>query len=323
MLFLIVPAGLSLSSCSNDLDPQSPEFTRWPVVYSVLELHRDTLSVRVTRTFTGTASAMESAQAEDSLYFPQARVWLERWNGKFLAGRAELSRVNLDARNEGKFMRSPNWIYILVRAPETEILFTGSINDQEYHLSIEIPEMPLVFSSTRAYPPARMLRPNPTIKNNLFLNPLDFTWVTPAPFSELWFRFYYTDVYAGNEIQRSISWREYHNLEPDRGGTESIFGQDFMRRIAGQMRPDRMVLYRHITGFQAVVAGIPEDLHDYRLMLQVQPPDQIGFPVTNITNGIGLFTSQTITAFELQLDDKSKDSIMFGQHTKQFNFRFY
>jgi hypothetical protein len=58
-------------------------------------------------------------------------------------------------------------------------------------------------------------------------------------------------------------------------------------------------------------------------MLQVQPPDQIGFPVTNITNGIGLFTSQTITAFELQLDDKSKDSIMFGQHTKQFNFRFY
>jgi hypothetical protein len=155
------------------------------------------------------------------------------------------------------------------------------------------------------------------------MNPIVFTWDTTAPYSELYFRFYYTDVYDGTAIPRVISWREYHNLQPRQGFTEQVFGQDLMKRIASQIKADRYVLYRHVTGLEAVVVEIPTDLHDFRLMNQTQPPDQIGFPVTNIINGIGLFTSQTITPFELSPDQKSKDSIMYGQHTRHLNFKYY
>jgi hypothetical protein len=83
------------------------------------------------------------------------------------------------------------------------------------------------------------------------------------------------------------------------------------------------VKYRPITAIKAVVVGIPADLYDYRLMNSVQPPDQVGYPITNITNGIGLFTSQTLTEFELDPDLRSRDSIVQGTHTKHLKFRFY
>jgi hypothetical protein len=301
-LIFIGFAGILVSSCENDLNPQSPDYEVIPVVFSVLELHRDTLTVRLTRTFAGTDDALNSARLEDSVYFPLARVWLEKWNGDILAGRAELVRTSLEPKVPGIFAEKPNWNYILVRAPETGPLFSGSVEIQEYQLSIEIPGLPLIFARTKAYPAASLLSPRLYIQQNLFMNPIVFTWDTTAPYSELYFRFYYTDVYDGTAIPRVISWREYHNLQPRQGFTEQVFGQDLMKRIASQIKADRYVLYRHVTGLEAVVVEIPTDLHDFRLMNQTQPPDQIGFPVTNIINGIGLFTSQTITPFELSPD---------------------
>ncbi|TSA35504.1 MAG: DUF4249 family protein [Porphyromonadaceae bacterium] len=321
-LFIIGFAGFIGFSCNNELDPQSPDYVTIPVVYSVLELHRDTLSVRVTKTFSGLGSALNYARIEDSVYFPVATVWLEKWNGDFLVSKAELIKTDLISRLPGTFLEKPNWNYILVRSPETEPLFTGSIH-QEYHLIVEIPGLPLIFAKTKAYPSAHLLSPRLSATINIFLNPLEFAWKTEASYSEMYFKLYYTDVYPDTTIARSISWREYHSLEPGKGGTESIFGQDIMKRIVGQVRQDRSVSYRPVNGFQVVIVGIPADLYEYRLMNQVQPPDQIGFPVTNIINGIGLFTSQTINSFDLELDPRSKDSIMIGQYTKHLNFRFY
>ncbi|MFA6126528.1 MAG: hypothetical protein WC699_04425 [Bacteroidales bacterium] len=322
-LLIISFAGLIVGSCDNELQPVSPDYKTIPVIYSVLELHRDTLSVRVTKTFTGQGSALDYARTGDSVYFPVARVWLEKWNGDLLAGKAELIKTNMNPRIPGVFNEDPNWNYILVRSPETEPLFKGSILNQEYHLSVEISGLPLVFAKTKAFPDAHLRSPRLSVKLNLFYDPLEFSWTTAAPYSELYFRLYYTDVYPDTSIRHCAFWREYHTLEPGTGGSDPVFGQDLMKRIAAHVKEDRLVTYRHITGFEAVIAGIQSDLFDYRLMSQVQSPDQVGFPITNIVNGIGLFTSQTVTAFELQIDQRSKDSIMMGQHTKKLNFRYY
>lgn len=316
-------SGFAIYSCDNEIYPQSPDLLTIPVIHSILELHHDTLCVRVTKTFMGTASAFRSAQVTDSIYFPSARVWLEKWNGNFRVNKAELTKIDLNSRLPGIFPERSNWNYILVRSPETETIFTGSFANQEYHLTIEIPGLPLVLARTMAYPPAHLLGPRLYGMINLFSDPLGFAWTTDAPYTELYFRLFYTDVYADTAIPRILNWREYHNNKPANGGFEPVFGQDFMKRIAGQVKPDRFVDYRHITGLQAVVVGIPADLHDYRLMTQVQPADQVGFPVTNIINGIGLFTSQTITAFDLTPDSGSKDSIMNGMYTRHLNFKYY
>jgi hypothetical protein len=134
---------------------------------------------------------------------------------------------------------------------------------------------------------------------------------------------FYNDIYDDNTIERTISWREYHTMKPYDLSQDFVYGQDMMKRIAGQIKQDRLVKYRHVTGFQAVVVGIPSDLFDYRLMIQVQPPDQAGYLITNITNGIGLFTSMTLNAYDLNLDLKTKDSIMFGQYTRHLYFAYY
>ncbi len=322
-ILIALLAGYILLACENELDPQAPDYKTIPVVYGVLELHRDTLCVRVTRTFAGSGSALLSARMEDSVYFPAARVWLEKWNGDFRVNKAELIRTNLNSKVPGIFSESPNWNYILLRSPETETIFTGSVLNQEYHLTVEIPGMPLIFARTTAYPSARLKLPRLSGTVNLFLNPLEFSWKTEAPYSELYFRLFYSDVYADTTIARCASWREFHTVKPTDPLSESVYGNDLMKRIAGQIHPDQKVNYRRISKLEAVVVGIPADLFDYRLMIQVQPPDQAGFAITNIVNGIGLFTSQTINAYVLDPDPRSRDSIVNGQYTRRFNFRFY
>jgi hypothetical protein len=315
--------GLAAISCSNELAVQLPFSKNIPVVYSVLELHRDTLSVRVTKTFSGARSAFDNASVGDSIYYPTARVWLEKWNSNFRVNKAELTKTDLTTRLPGAFPSKPNWNYILVRSPETETFFTGSVLNQEYHLTVEIPGMPLIFAKTMAYPSARLTLPRISGMINLFLNPLEFSWVSEAPYTELYFKMFYNDIYDDNTIERTISWREYHTMKPYDLSQDFVYGQDMMKRIAGQIKQDRLVKYRHVTGFQAVVVGIPSDLFDYRLMIQVQPPDQAGYLITNITNGIGLFTSMTLNAYDLNLDLKTKDSIMFGQYTRHLYFAYY
>ena len=323
ILLCIVVVGLAGFSCSNDLEIQLPGNKNIPVVYSVLELQRDTLCVRVTKTFNGTGSALAYAAIGDSLYFPSTRVWLEKWNGDFRVNRAELTKIDINSRLPGLFSEKPNWNFILVRSPESETIFTGTVDNQEYHLSVEIPGKPLIFAKTKAFPASRLTLPRLSATQNLYLDPLEFSWISDAPYTELYFRFYYTDIYEDNMIDRCITWREFHTSKPTDPFQDFIYGADFMKRIAGLIKADRLVLYRHVTGLQAVVVGIPADLFDYRLMIQVQPPDQAGYTLTNIFNGIGLFTSQTINAFDLDPDLKSKDSIMSGQFTKHLNFRYY
>lgn len=310
-------------ACDNEIDPQASDHKPLPVVYGVLELNRDTLSIRVTKTFYGPGSALVYARTGDSVYFPDVRVWLEKWNGNFRVNKAELTRSDRVSRLPGVFPEKPNWNHILVRSPATETFFSGTVQNQEYHLSVEIPDMPLIFAKTTAYPSARLLQPRLSGTVNLFMNPLQFSWKTEAPYSELHFRLNYSDVYPDTTIARCASWREYHNLMPTDPSTESVYGQDLMKRIAGQIKQDKQVIFRLIKDLQVVVAGIPADLHDYRLMVQTQPPDQAGFLITNISNGIGLFTSQTINFFDMDPDPKSRDSIMNGIYTKHLNFKFY
>ncbi len=321
-ILIIGISGFFMVSCSNELDSISPSQRAIPVVYSVIEIQRDTLTVRVTKTFSGLGSALDYARIEDSVYFPQARVWLEKWNGDILICRAELFKYNLNSRLPGVFAATPNWNYILVKSAINEPLFSGTVLNQEYHLTVEIPGNPLIFAKTMAFPAGRLLSPRLTFQQNLFLDPLDFSWKTEAPYSELYFRLNYYDIYADTIISRSVNWREFHSTAANDVTKESVFGQAMMKRIAGQVPADRKVTYRKITSFQVVVVGIPADLYDYRLMNQILPSDQIGFPVTNVVNGIGLFTSQTLTSFDIQLDLRSRDSIASGQFTRQFNFRF-
>lgn len=323
-IFLMIGlAGLSTLSCDNELIVQLPGTESLPVVYSVLELHRDTLCVRVTKTFSVESSALDYTTVEDSLYYPEARVWLEKWNGNLRVNKAELTRINSAPRENGIFTKSPNWNYILVRSTETETIFTGTVATQEYHLTVEIPGKPLIFAKTMAYSSARLTAPRLTATQNLFLNPLEFAWKSDAPYTELYFKLLYTDVFADTSMERVAIWREYHTARPNDPYQDFIFGQDIMKRIAGNIKADARVDYRHITGFQAVVVGIPTDLFDYRLMAQAQPPDQAGYIITNIVNGLGMFTSQTLNTFDLNPDPKSRDSIMSGQYTKHLNFKWY
>jgi hypothetical protein len=223
----------------------------------------------------------------------------------------------------GVFTQNPNWNYILVRSPETETLFSGTVQNQEYHLTVEIPGTPIVFAKTMAFPSARLLLPRISATINIFLNPLEFSWKTYAPYCEMYFKLYYTDVYPDTTIARCISWRDYHSVQPGISGSNLVYGQDVMKRIGNLVKRDPLVNYRPVTGFRVFIVGIPADLYEYRLMSQIQPSDQIGFPVTNIVNGIGLFTSQTISDFDLELDPRGKDSIMNSQYTRHLNFRFY
>jgi hypothetical protein len=313
-----------LASCTNDLVVIAP-YRDIPVVYCVLNPNDSVHYLRLEKSFIGEANAFDMAQETDSIYYPGATVFLERWAGNEMKERVEFERAPLAPRDPGIFTENPNYLYRSAAPVKAS---------SEYRLNISIPSTGAqVTAGTYTISGFKVIRPEAYKKNLPFSsydNYLSVEWLS-APYTRIYnlvIRFHYLEVKLADTVNLTADWQIGHFVSESGVGGEvmdaDILQRNFYKWLGNKLKEPPATIHRladkKAIDFIFTVGG--EELYTY---MEIYKED-IGIlkekPVfTNIVNGIGIFSSRLQqTVGGKSLSDHSIDSLAYGIYTKKLRF---
>lgn len=315
-----------LSACETEIDLLLPP-NDVPLVYSILNLSDTNFTVRLSKTFQMDKAFRTNLIPKDSLIFPDAEVWVERWNGDYMYSRNKLELTN-GYRIDGIFPKTPNPIYRLSSSAIITRIFDQYDSRDWVSLVISIPDKPLVYSRIAPVNLPHIGSPRKDgEKINLHneLKPFSVSWSSKAYYSEGKIELRIAEVSDTDIDTLKYSWREYHSLPNPllKRKKHDFFlkAPQFYERVSAVIKNDPNVQYRILEGLRIVYYCAGENLYQYNKANEMGLVDQISVPYTNIVNGIGLFASYCIAEKSFSLDYRSMDSLCNGQFTKHLNFR--
>ncbi len=312
--------------------------------------------IRVQKSFLGTNSAYEMAQIEDSIYYDynDLKLWVEK-----LFNNQVLDSINLDLvsdldKDYGFFATENHNIY------KFNTPLTDENNNPIYQFKINLLNEVsghYAFSTVHIVEPIKIRR-WPTnnsqstglMKLGELNNPILNLEINPSINGKLYrffLRFNYIEVseITGLRDTLFIDWRfspkvatEYQsngnsNLPID----FNINSIEFFQYLASVI-PEKENVYRYTKDvyFQGTDEGEAGIVHPcIEFHFEILDPDLYNYfnsqsssgliqnrPVySNIQNGVGLASSiSQFSFFDLKMDNKSNDSLAFGQFTKHLNF---
>lgn len=311
-------------SCSNELDPilTGPAT---PVVYALLDAEDSLARVKLSKTFTLINGFETDLVPADSLRFPEARVWLERWNGDYLYLRAELERED-SPREPGLFPSAPNPVYNLALTEESLRIFEPPhhLDIDRIKLIVEIPGFPLIYSQVKPLPAPVFKSPREGIKLGMFGDDgISPKW-TSSPnvyYTEGYIGIEYTDHYDETDSLRFVRWREYHADATMQNPSPFIVqGTDFLKRMAFYVGNDPQVRYRTFDKVWIYIHCSDENFFEFRNRSGISPIDQTGLPFSNLVNAIGLFSATATGKRFFYPDYYSLSQICNSEYTKHLRF---
>jgi hypothetical protein len=315
---------LGLVACSNDLAVMS-SYKDIPVVYCILSPNDPVQYLRLEKTFLGADNAWSMARRPDSIYYPDARVMLERWVDGEKKDSTKMIRVVAPVRDSGVFVSDPNYVYKTI-APIR--------SNSEYHLNITIPSTGTAISAiTHTVDDFRIVKPE-SYKKNLAFSSYDnyqtVEWIS-APFTRLYsliIRFHYLEVKYGDTVNLTADWNIGQYISQNGSGgelmTADVLQRNFYKWLGNKLLPPpeyvQRLASREAIDFIFNVGG--EDLYTYMEVYREDGGILKDKPVfTNIVNGIGLFSSRFEKSVAgKSLSDHSIDSLAFGIYTKNLRF---
>jgi len=315
---------LVLASCRNEVEVMAP-YRDIPVVYCVLNQNDSVHYLRLEKSFMGEASAYDMARQTDSIYYPGALVFIERWADGELKEKVTLERALSPVRDSGIFTNEPNYLY----------RSTGLIRgNSEYRLNIRIPSTGAEISATtHTVNNFKVVRPE-DFKKNLPFSSYDnyqtVEWIS-APYTRIYqllIRFHYLEVKNRDTVNLTADWNIGHYISQYGSGGElmktDILQRNFYKWLGNKIeKPDddiQRLADKKAIDFVFTVGG--EELYTYMEIYKEDSGILKEKPVfTNIVNGIGLFASrfeQTVAG--KSLSDHSIDSLAYGMYTKTLRF---
>ncbi|MCC7302974.1 MAG: hypothetical protein IT233_10055 [Bacteroidia bacterium] len=327
---------LLLPACKNDIDIIA-DWEETMVIFGILN-HRDTAHyVKINKAFLGEEDAFMMAGVYDSVnYANQLTVSLERWRNNQLLSTHALSRDLSVPKSPGIFAY-PNQVLFKT----TDAIF----NDSEYRLKVINSETGMVataktnligngFSITEPIPAQNFVN---------FLNTVStfkVKWLTGTEgrIYQPVIRFFFVrkNKITGIKTQDSVDWvfREQRSstLLGGENMMEEFMGELFYRWIGVTVKnpnqaefliPGKITDSGHHLDF-LLYAGA-EEMATYIEVNQPSTTVMMEKPVyTNITNGIGLFSSRTYALKAnvelLNTTSRCLDSLFAGQFTYQLGF---
>lgn len=295
-----------------------------PVVYCILNQNDSVHYLRLEKSFAGEMNAFEMASEADSIYYPSAKVFMERWRDGEYKEDLQFQEVDTIVRKPGIFASEPNRVFA-----STEKLNSAS----EYRLRIIIPgKTDTIKARTRLVENIRIIKPQntlPFLNFSQYENDTRVEWFS-TPNARVYFlqiRFNYLEVVLNDTTPKSLEWNIAHYVSSHNKGDESmkadINNEGFYKWLSNKLEPAngiRRIACKKAIDFKFTIGG--EELYTF---MQIYNPDQ-GIhqekPVyTNISGGIGLFSAR----FEQELSDKalsflSIDSLAYGVYTKDHGF---
>jgi hypothetical protein len=309
-------------SCDNELIV-TDEWKDIPVVWGLLSASDTAHYIRVEKAFLDpTTSALDIARIPDSLYYDDAVVTLRR----IASGETfTLTRVDGDLegypREGGTFAETPNYLYKITADD------LGLTVENEYEFVLRRDDVsPLVTARTIILPKPVLRVPQagaalPFRANSTFT----FQWneMPDAGLFDVHLRFHYLErsPATGNiYMPRSFLWTVKKNLT---NREHKIDGSEFFNAVAANIDEDPTA-QRLFESIDIVVWCGGKQLQEFLKVIQANQSITSTQDIpsyTNLSEGIGIFTSRNISENKgFQLTEIALDSLRDGQKTKDLNF---
>ncbi len=333
-LLSFVALGALFTACTTDLDINAP-YEEQTVVYGLIDYSDTNHRLKIGRTFLGEEGAFDMAQQFDNLYYGDT---------------IEVSITDLDDGTIYPF----DYTVESTKPPGTfaspdQVVYKASMvldDAHTYRLDVITSETePKTEGTTGLVREFRILRPSPLQRINL-AGPGDFTveWnsAVNGKVYELRAEVHYLETDRSNladSVMKRTVWRIRSDMESRNtdGGEEmsySIAYPTFFTAMLAAIPVDEQV-NRYLRAITFYVSAGTEEFNLYR---RVYKPStgiaQERPPYTNLTNGVGLFTSrhtESIYSKRILRDlnnlnndrNYTNDSLSLGQYTCDLRFASY
>lgn len=320
-IFFFIVLSFLFTFCNNELDI----FDKWEdhtIVYGLLNASDTQQIIRVSKAFSGKGNAYDIAQLSDSIYYNKPIiVKIEEWQSGNLVKTIFLHKDSSIARDSGIFAYQKNYYFRTNETLNANALYKLNIQIDGKTVSSEtklinnfsLQNVPAVVSFTSTYfkfsikTPAYARLIQPVLR--FFYYELTASDTTKH-FFDIKLPIYVTNTIDGNEIINI----EFPSVK-------------FFENVSNQIKSNNQVIKRVPAqgSIQIIIYAGSNDLYAY---MQVSAPStslSIDKPTyTNITNGLGLFTSRyTKREPPKSLAQRTIDSLAMGVYTKHLKFTNY
>lgn len=329
LLFILTFCCLTLTACRDDFSLEAP-FADIPNVAAYLNAADGNHFVRVQKAFIGgqDGNAELAAQQADSIYYGEnaATVSLQIGENEPVI----LNRVNGEDfgffREEGIFAESPNVLY---QVSDSELNLSGG---QRVTLNVErVGEEPAT-ASTRMLGDISVNRPAEALIVSTYAQNQTFRWLTSndARVYDLRLLMNIREFYPNDpDLNRTVQlvWQMAENYIPDTDETTVRFdfrNELFWQFLGANLEVD-VDVRRVFDDMDFIVTAVGGELED-KLALEGANggiTSAQSLPIyTNITNGLGIFTSRSSALVEdILLDSRNRDTLLNGIYTRDLNFQ--
>ncbi len=318
IITLIIIAVIAVK-CKNDFQINE-DWSDISVVYGLLSSKDTVHYIKLSKAFLGDQDAYQMAQVSDSLYYKNATVYLEEVGTSNIITFIKDSTLQKDS---GVFAYDKNIYYKAV----------ANLNPlAKYKLNI--------FENGKTITSETSLIQNFTLIESLPLNiplynngdkGLTIKWVTQpnARLFETSVRFYFYEITSTDTTKKYVDYKLSSKVASSILGNEhldvTLTGITFLNLLASKIQDNSNVIKRVVaqSSIEVTMYVGSDELYTY---MQVNAPssgivtERPAF--SNISNGIGLFTSKYETKLPSKppLGTRTLDSLAHGQYTKNLKF---
>ncbi len=322
---------LLFAACSNDFTLEAP-YRDIPVVYGFISIQDTAHYVRVEKAFLPAGGdARQAARNPDSLYYDEGEVTVRLTNLRS-GSSVVLDRVNGELeglpRQEGIFANSPN---ILYKARPAALGLRGG---DRVRLTVERAGQDTARAEATMLGAIQLLESRPSDPARIveYDRNTNISWQAgeEAVIFDLQLVFHLREFFPADPSQnreRSLVWNLAKGQTADANSelTNYTLRNERIFQFLRDTLEERDDVLRVFDGFDLVVAGGGAEIRNF---LQVANAN-IGLTssqqiptYTNVTNGLGLFSSRYMTRREdIDIDMPSQDSLRTGVYTRELNFQ--
>ncbi len=332
LVFTISIISLFLGSCSNDLEINAP-WKDVTVVFGLLNVDSSSHYIRISKAFLGEGDALEFASQFDSIYYnPDLldvkvyRVYNDEVKDSFLC-----SVVTDIAKDPGIFSNPSQIIYS----------FNASLTGTEKENSIYRLEVKntitgnVATAETKLVKPVTFSKPSPTNVNVpasrlIDLDPtkstaIEWRTVENGKMYELFIRFKYREVIGSDtvkkEVEMNLGRNTYDNSTVGDLKRLSIENASIFQAIHASI-PVQSSVIRIADSLQFQINVAADDMTTY---LNINQPSntvaQERPQYTNVTNGIGLFSSRNSKTRSKYINDETIVYLQADPLTRDLNWK--
>lgn len=296
---------LAVQGCEEDIRPPVAE-APYPVVHCVLNRDDTAHFVRLTKTFSGPVDARIMAQNPDSLYFDDARVFIEMWDHTYVYHTLEMNPTFEMPKDSGIFFSDSSLLY----------KYSGRLSGP-VRLRIKIPEIQSeVIGYINILGPPSFTAPDPANARILHFfepEPVRIIWSGVEGVCETTIRLRYLEITQAGIDTCRLDWvRKSANLV--------LLPADYLQFLVNWIRPNDKVRYRVLKGIDLLVATGDAGMANY-LKYRDWGIDIIEKPFSNLVNAYGFVGSRVNGGLtDFVPNQKFMDTLVNSSLTKHLGF---